>query len=414
MAPSMHALPLVICNMGCEMVYILEQRLRAQSIKPDKAVKVLDDVSRAMFDASFVDELFRPQEMYTESSLKHVFTKLAHASIMRLSESSMGKLFDLMTMGFKYQLTQCLTPTQIVDVTLTHVVTVRSYLTDESVIALLDAFEAKCRDLYGRFTVNEWIDLRADLHDYLKDYRVKVSLFLQAGVQKSDGSFCVPTPKSPDSPYGVGPNWEGEMMADPPTLGVPLGGNAYSKDKQAPRPPAPLASASSSYADAAAAAKAAAEEKARAAAAEERLRRSETVVKGNADEMARKAGKEGAKELNHLLGLIQPPKVSDDFKLNLFGDGPGLGGAVSFGDVGGGAGASGDANFLGKARPRSDYVEISADSRREADKASGLSDVMKSFSVNDSGGGGTRKGGKAAAAADDDDEDDLLALMDAA
>jgi hypothetical protein len=240
----MHALPLVICNMGCEMMYILEQRLRAQSIKPDKAVKVLDDVSRAMFDASFVDELFRPQEMYTESSLKHVFTKLAHASIMRLSESSMGKLFDLMTMGFKYQLTQCLTPTQIVDVTLTHVVTVRSYLTDESVIALLDAFEAKCRDLYGRFTVNEWIDLRADLHDYLKDYRVKVSLFLQAGVQKSDGSFCVPTPKSPDSPYGVGPNWEGEMMADPPTLGVPLGGNAYSKDKQAPRPPAPQAAAS--------------------------------------------------------------------------------------------------------------------------------------------------------------------------
>ena len=79
MAPSMHALPLVICNMGCEMMYILEQRLRAQSIKPDKAVKVLDDVSRAMFDASFVDELFRPQEMYTESSLKHVFTKLAHA-----------------------------------------------------------------------------------------------------------------------------------------------------------------------------------------------------------------------------------------------------------------------------------------------------------------------------------------------
>ena len=33
-------LPVVVCNLGSEMLYILEQRLRAQSISPDKSVKV--------------------------------------------------------------------------------------------------------------------------------------------------------------------------------------------------------------------------------------------------------------------------------------------------------------------------------------------------------------------------------------
>jgi hypothetical protein len=55
--------------------------------------------------AQFIRELFKPQEMYTSSSTREIFNKLAHSSIMRLNESSMEKLYDLMTMGFKHQVT---------------------------------------------------------------------------------------------------------------------------------------------------------------------------------------------------------------------------------------------------------------------------------------------------------------------
>lgn len=41
--------------------------------------------------------------MYSSSSTREIFNKLAHSSIMRLNESSMDKLYDLMTMGFKHQ-----------------------------------------------------------------------------------------------------------------------------------------------------------------------------------------------------------------------------------------------------------------------------------------------------------------------
>jgi hypothetical protein len=78
----MFAMPLILLNMGGEMVYILQQRLHAQSVEDGKARKVLLDVARAMFSPQFVSELFKPQEMYTFASTKQIFEKLAHSSIM--------------------------------------------------------------------------------------------------------------------------------------------------------------------------------------------------------------------------------------------------------------------------------------------------------------------------------------------
>ena len=39
---------------------------------------------------------------------------------MRLSESSMEKLYDLMTMGFKYQLVCCSHPGELLTITMNH------------------------------------------------------------------------------------------------------------------------------------------------------------------------------------------------------------------------------------------------------------------------------------------------------
>ncbi len=78
--------------MGGEMVYILQQRLQAQNVTDDKAVKVLVDVIRAMYSQVFISELFKAQEMYTVAATKQIFEKLAHSSIMRLNKSSMDKV----------------------------------------------------------------------------------------------------------------------------------------------------------------------------------------------------------------------------------------------------------------------------------------------------------------------------------
>jgi hypothetical protein len=94
--------------------------LRAQEIGQERSQKVLQDVVKTMFSKKFVEEFFRPQEMYSMLSTRQIFEKLAHSSIMKLNATSMGKLFDLMLMGLKYQVQGTSSPDEIYHVTITH------------------------------------------------------------------------------------------------------------------------------------------------------------------------------------------------------------------------------------------------------------------------------------------------------
>jgi hypothetical protein len=59
-------------------------------------------------------------------------------------------------MGFKYQLVSCRAPQEVLTVTLTHLVTVKSYLTDPNVIALVTSAEDQLRKHFAAFNLGEW------------------------------------------------------------------------------------------------------------------------------------------------------------------------------------------------------------------------------------------------------------------
>lgn len=59
----------------------------------------MNDIITTMFNKKFLEELFKPQELYSKKALRTVFDRLAHASIMRLNQASMDKvsqLFDVL------------------------------------------------------------------------------------------------------------------------------------------------------------------------------------------------------------------------------------------------------------------------------------------------------------------------------
>ena len=435
---SLLCLPVVVCNLGVEMLYVLEQRLRAQSVSDAKAVKVLHDVTRAMFAPEFVNELFTPQPTYSQAATRQIFDKLAHTSIMRLSESSMDKLYDLMTMGFKFQLATCEKPEDILNVTLLHLATLKSYLTEESVVDAVDAVDAELRATYGAFAKHEWLAMRRELFRFLGNKRVKVSLLLHEKLQLEDGRMRLPV-SAPDTrdrsvlgPVGTtrrhdiagsaqkrtfhsavsfddanaGANQK-KKFAGPPKPEIKPGGNMYSHDRQAPEPPAPIQTLEASELDGTSSRAA----HARDAYGNVRFRNAELL--GAADRMAAAAGREkrsGVAEMNALAGLIRAPisarggasagpSEEDTFKLNLFGDLAG-GGAS---DGGGGGGGGVDASVL----------EFGGDAGT-GNKASGLTDVMKSFGVEKSPAGASKKAAFDDDASGSESEDDLLALMDGA
>ncbi|GAU92077.1 hypothetical protein RvY_04209 [Ramazzottius varieornatus] len=113
------ALPIIFINFGGEMIYVIEHRLRAQKLE-DRMDKVMQDVIGTIFRPRIVDELFKPQHLLSESSMRTLFQKLAHASIMSLNQESMDKLLDLMTMTVKYQIFACKYPTELIYCALNH------------------------------------------------------------------------------------------------------------------------------------------------------------------------------------------------------------------------------------------------------------------------------------------------------
>lgn len=190
---SMFAMPFLVINYGAEMFFILDQRLQAQSVTPERSSKVLLDVVKAMFEPTFIDELLRPQPVYTSAAIKEIFDRLAHSSIMRLSANSMDKLYDLMTMGCKYQYVTLRHPQELIELTLNHLDNIALALSAES--ESLTEMVRKLSALLRTLTCGTLADTRHELLNFFQGKRVKVSLFLQEGMQNADATLNIPNDK---------------------------------------------------------------------------------------------------------------------------------------------------------------------------------------------------------------------------
>jgi hypothetical protein len=185
-------MPFLIANLGGEMVYILEQRLQAQNIPKEKSCKVLQDVTKSMFSSRFLSELIKPQEIYLPSATREIYDRLAHSSIMRLSESSMDKLYDLMTMGFKYQIVSCSHPRELIEITLNHLEAIKTAVeASPSALELAENAFSLLYTLCSEISSSEFSQIRQSLAMFFQDKRIKVSLFLQDNIQNGDGSISL-------------------------------------------------------------------------------------------------------------------------------------------------------------------------------------------------------------------------------
>jgi hypothetical protein len=75
---------------------------------------------------------------------------------------------------------------------------------DNSVHARVDSVIKQLTKCTESFTPLNWIQLRQTLFRFLKDKRVKVSLFLQEGIQLTNGKILLPLPL-PENPNSIQP-----------------------------------------------------------------------------------------------------------------------------------------------------------------------------------------------------------------
>ncbi|KAF7236277.1 Protein OSCP1, partial [Varanus komodoensis] len=153
----------------------------------------MNDIIGGIFNKKFVDELFKPQELYSRKALRSVFERLVHASIMRLNAPSMDKLYDLMTMAFKCQVLLCPRPKDLLLVTFNHLDAIKDFIYESpKTLNQVDVTFRRLLDTYGSLSAGELQLIRQTLLIFFQDIHIRVSILLKDKVQNSNGHFVLP------------------------------------------------------------------------------------------------------------------------------------------------------------------------------------------------------------------------------
>ncbi|XP_011551571.3 protein OSCP1 [Plutella xylostella] len=202
---SHFATPFIVVNLGCEMIYVVEQRLKAQDIAPDKSDRVLTDITTVLLHPKLLDELFVPQPVATHAVIKQLLREISATSIMKLDDYSMSKLWDLMTMIFKWQMS-ITTNQNMFDITQRHLKNVSLLLPQYFPKPIIEQAMRRFEALSQQFSDADYNCLRNTMILWFSEYHTKISVLLRLGLQRKDGTFNLPASINPRILENLGEN----------------------------------------------------------------------------------------------------------------------------------------------------------------------------------------------------------------
>ncbi|KAJ8712221.1 hypothetical protein PYW07_005063 [Mythimna separata] len=202
---SHFATPFLAVNLGCEMIFVIDQRLKAQNISQDKSEKVLTDVTTVLLHPKLLDELFTPQPVAAHALIKQLLQDISTSSIMKLDDYSMSKLWDLMTMIFKWQLSVA-TNQSIFDITRRHLRSVAMLMPQFFPKCIIEQVMRRFESLSHQFTDDDYKCLNNTLLIWFSEFHTKISVLMRLGLQRKDGTLNLPSTISTNLLHNLGEN----------------------------------------------------------------------------------------------------------------------------------------------------------------------------------------------------------------
>ncbi|XP_074604793.1 organic solute carrier partner 1 [Brevipalpus obovatus] len=181
---------LYLCS-TCEMLYIVQHRLAAQSIDQIKTQRVLGDILTSVFSSSTIEQIFIPKQLMSLKELQNLINRIAHCSIMKLSEDSMNKLFDLVIMVVKYQLVFVQNSLELFDVVTNHLDSMMMLTENVQLISSIEMTRKRFLTHFGPNHIYRLRMVRTVLLTYLAGIKTKVSALMKMGTQDEEGGWIV-------------------------------------------------------------------------------------------------------------------------------------------------------------------------------------------------------------------------------
>ncbi|KAG5670950.1 hypothetical protein PVAND_001179 [Polypedilum vanderplanki] len=181
----------LLINLGCEMLYIIEQRLIAQNIDKEKSAQVLRDVTNALLSPNFFSYISTTfgNEIMSLQQARILLTDIACCSLMRLDVHSLDKLLDLMVMIFKWQIFLMNSPDDLLSITLRHLHGIGKIMPEKAKMLLIDQANQYFFSSWAEFTDEIKYSIVRKLNRFLAPHSIRISLLIRMKLQLKDGSF---------------------------------------------------------------------------------------------------------------------------------------------------------------------------------------------------------------------------------
>ncbi|XP_030388249.1 protein OSCP1 [Scaptodrosophila lebanonensis] len=176
------------------MLYVIDQRLKAQQIAADKSVQVIHDVTTVLLEPKFIDSLLNGSthgnaQLITADHCKFMLNDIATCSLMRLDEQSQAKLWNLMTMMYKWQLFMSGHQHHLLDITFRHLDSINKLYPDAKRHMLIDFTKNTLLDFWNACGEEQQLSIYRTNKAWLQCFNTKISLLMRLGFQTLDGSF---------------------------------------------------------------------------------------------------------------------------------------------------------------------------------------------------------------------------------
>ncbi|XP_055903210.1 protein OSCP1 [Eupeodes corollae] len=183
----------IVVNLGCEMLYVIDQRLKAQKISAEKSTEVVRDITSVFLDPKLIERLIigsqQQKSLITAEHCKFMLADIACCSLMRLDDASMGKLWNLMTMIFKWQMFVTKHPQHLLDITFRHLDGMGKMHPEVKKSILVDYTKNTLLDFWNSSGETIQLGIYKTIKSWLECFNIKISLLLRLGFQAMDASF---------------------------------------------------------------------------------------------------------------------------------------------------------------------------------------------------------------------------------
>lgn len=147
-----------------------------------------------MLDPKFLESLINGSmhskaQLLTAEHCKFMLNDIATCSLMRLDETSMEKLWNLMTMVYKWQLFVSRHQHNLLDITFRHLDAINKLYPDARRHMLIDFAKNMLLDFWNACGEEQQLSIYRTNKAWLQCFNTKISLLIRLGFQAMDGSF---------------------------------------------------------------------------------------------------------------------------------------------------------------------------------------------------------------------------------